>query len=155
MIPATALDDVAIAAFRFTANEHVMRWSAHTERPQSVRAARAAITAQLHAAGFRPPAIHNAEIILAELTANVVRYAHGAFDLALDCNHQRAVVLHVLDRGPGFHHDRVYRRTSSRRTDVAYFIVTTLGSDFTIEKRIGGGSHARVVLPRTADAIEP
>lgn len=87
-----------------------------------------------------------AEIVLRELIANVVRYAPGLVEIALDwCG--PTPVLHVLDRGPGFRYDPNVSVDSLSDRGRGLTIVRLLSEEFLVSERPDGGSHARSVLP--------
>jgi anti-sigma regulatory factor (Ser/Thr protein kinase) len=148
MIDGDAVDDVAIAAIAIRRDDGLSRWSAHSDAPASVRAARDAVLKTIATSGFREGGA--LEIVLAELIGNVARHAPGPFEIALDCSGD-SPVLHVLDEGRGF------RKAARLPSDMlseggrGLYIVAALTPDFTIERRFGGGSHARVVLPASGD----
>jgi serine phosphatase RsbU (regulator of sigma subunit)/anti-sigma regulatory factor (Ser/Thr protein kinase) len=144
-------DDVAIATMRVNSQAGaISRWTVQTAEPSAVNAARAQLLKAVATHVQSDAAMQIASLILAELIANVVRYAAGEMDLAVDLNGVEPVV-HVLDRGAGFHHSprlpKDYLDVSGR----GLFLVASLSSDFNIERRLGGGSHARAVISTTAE----
>ena len=87
----------------------------------------------------------SAELAFGELIGNVVRYAPGRLVVLLDVSAE-APVLHVLDEGPGFEfRPRLPADVLSERGR-GLFLATAFADEVSVERRRGGGSHARVVL---------
>jgi anti-sigma regulatory factor (Ser/Thr protein kinase) len=89
--------------------------------------------------------VTTAELIVAELLGNVVRYARGRVDVVLDCSAD-VPVLHIIDGGAGFEHNPRLPADAYAENGRGLFIVAELAREFTISRAPGGGSHARVVL---------
>jgi anti-sigma regulatory factor (Ser/Thr protein kinase) len=92
--------------------------------------------------------VENAEVVLGELLGNTVRHAPGPVDVIADWS-GTAPVVHVLDRGPGFHHIGMLPADLYSESGRGLFIVSALTQDFRVTRREGGGSHARAVLTLT------
>jgi anti-sigma regulatory factor (Ser/Thr protein kinase) len=76
---------------------------------------------------------------------NVVRYAPGLIRTMLDVSGE-AAVLHVVDEGGGFEfRPRLPADVLSERGR-GLFLVTAFAEELSVERRRGGGSHARAVL---------
>ncbi|MGA8575823.1 MAG: ATP-binding protein [Candidatus Cybelea sp.] len=95
----------------------------------------------------REDAIVRLDIIYAEIVSNAVRHAPGVLEVRVECGARGGdVTLHVMDRGPGY---RVNPRLPSdlfSETGRGLFIISMHADHFTVERRHGGGSHARIVL---------
>jgi len=61
--------------------------------------------------------------------------------------------LHVLDRGPGFHHVPALPRDVYSESGRGLFIISLLSKDFSVAKRPTGGSHARALLGLSSRAF--
>ena len=147
-------DDVVVLTMRVDPEAgHVQRWAFDTADAPRAHATREAFLAALAAGGTTAPTAFTAELIFSELLGNVVRYAPGAVEVALEQDTGYAPVLHFFDRGPGF--DVMPRLPTDRMSERGrgLFLVWSLAEDFSVGKRPGGGSHARAVLPaRAGDA---
>jgi PAS domain S-box-containing protein len=121
------------------------RWSFESADAAASTAARRAFCEVLRERGFRPNDVALAEIVFGELTGNVVRYAPGPVDVALDTTGTRPV-LHVLDRGEGFELNPRLPADAMAERGRGLFIVDALVDEFTIARRAPRGSHARAVL---------
>ncbi len=161
---ASAKDDVAILVLGMTGGaaskpgerEPVERWSFETWDGNAAQAARRAFAAGLRARAADPECIYKAEVVFGELVGNAARYAPGRVEVTVDWS-GAAPVLHVLDRGPGFHHVPALPRDVYSESGRGLFIISSMSDDFSVSKRPSGGSHARAVLslyggpfPRTA-----
>jgi anti-sigma regulatory factor (Ser/Thr protein kinase) len=76
---------------------------------------------------------------------NVVRYAGGQAEIILDLSGETPV-LHVLDRGHGFEHNRRLPKDIMSENGRGLFLVTAFAEEINVSRRKDGGSHARVVL---------
>ncbi len=100
---------------------------------------------RLHAVGLGADDTSAAELVFGELLGNVVRYAPGSITAILDVSCS-AAVLHVLDDGRGFEfRPRLPVDLLSERGR-GLFLVTAFAEELSVERRRGGGSHARAVL---------
>ncbi len=159
-----APDDVAILAVSF---HHPLRslegprgataWMFDAADPRAASRARADLVARLRAVGLNAEEALNAELVFGELVGNVVRYAPGPIEVMLDVSGQ-SPVLHVLDEGSGFEfRPRLPIDVMSERGR-GLFLVTAFAEELSVERRRGGGSHARAVLSgrtryRTASSL--
>ncbi len=152
-----ASDDVAIFTVRRDPDEDacaVERWTFDSSDAETARATRHAVLRRLAEHGLSADALGAAEIAFAELIGNVVRYAPGAAEVALDCS-AAAPVLHVLDRGRGFRHLPKLPDDVLSERGRGLYIVSALADDFTVARRPHGGSHARAVLSLSQRALSP
>ena len=95
--------------------------------------------------GLSDDEVSGAELVFGELVGNVVRYAPGSITAILDVS-MPAPVLHVLDDGRGFEfRPRLPVDLLSERGR-GLFLVSTFADELSVERRRGGGSHARAVL---------
>jgi anti-sigma regulatory factor (Ser/Thr protein kinase) len=102
-------------------------------------------------AGINDENVVVAELIVAELLGNVVRYASGRVDLILDYSAD-VPVIHLIDSGTGFEHNPRLPADAYAENGRGLYIVAELAREFTIARAPGGGSHARVVLETRASA---
>jgi serine phosphatase RsbU (regulator of sigma subunit)/anti-sigma regulatory factor (Ser/Thr protein kinase) len=144
-----ARDDVAVFIVRRIsdgeAGTAIARWRFAAEDATAARRMQREVSELLVEHGLSDDAVGAAELLLAELLGNVVRYAGGITEVAIDRS-GASPVLHVLDRGRGFRHmPRLPADVLSERGRGLY-IVSALADDFTVTRRPDGGSHARAVL---------
>jgi PAS domain S-box-containing protein len=147
-----AHDDVAIIAVRFDqplteldGARRAAAWEFDAADAAGAGAARAEYAAALHAAGLAADEVFSAELVFGELIGNVVRYAPGPIRAMLDVSGE-APVLHVIDAGQGFEfRPRLPADILSERGR-GLFLVTAFAEELSVERRRGGGSHARAVL---------
>ena len=113
---------------------------------ERVRAVQRAIVEKLSARKYDADTLAACELAFMELVGNAVRYAPGEVNVVLDTSNP-AAILHVLDRGPGFTYVRPEAVEQTRESGRGLFIIAALTEKFFVSHRLGGGSHARVVLP--------
>jgi PAS domain S-box-containing protein len=147
-----AHDDVAILLVEFVdrltecgADVRAKRWTFDVARPDDASSARRALAQELRDIGLGDEHVTTAELIVAELLGNVVRYARGRVDVVLDCSAD-VPVLHIIDGGAGFEHNPRLPADAYAENGRGLFIVAELAREFTISRAPNGGSHARVVL---------
>jgi PAS domain S-box-containing protein len=147
-----AHDDVAILLVEFVdrltecgADVRAKRWTFDVARADDASSARRALAQELRDIGLGDEHVTTAELIVAELLGNVVRYARGRVDVVLDCSAD-VPVLHIIDGGAGFEHNPRLPADAYAENGRGLFIVAELAREFTISRAPGGGSHARVVL---------
>jgi PAS domain S-box-containing protein len=153
-----AHDDVAILLVEFierltefAGNVRAKRWIFDVADPEAVRAARQALFDELRGAGINDENVLVAELIVAELLGNAVRYATGNVDLILDYSAD-VPVIHLIDGGTGFEHNPRLPADTYAESGRGLYIVAELAREFTIARAPGGGSHARVVLETRASS---
>lgn len=142
-------DDVAILTVRMTAvdeRDGVFRWYLDSANAHAASAARREVVRRLAAWGVPAESLFSCELIFGELIANVVDYAPGRVQIVLDGRLDRPV-LHMLDEGDGF--TLVPRLPTDLLSERGrgLFLIWTLSDDFNVDVRLGGGAHARAVLP--------
>jgi anti-sigma regulatory factor (Ser/Thr protein kinase) len=123
----------------------IERWQFDAEDANAAQAARRGFTDGLRSRRADPECIDKAEVVLGELVGNVARYAKGPVEVIVDWT-GAAPVLHVLDRGPGFHHVPALPRDVYSESGRGLYIISAMSEDFSVSKRPDGGSHARAVL---------
>jgi PAS domain S-box-containing protein len=145
-------DDVAMLLLHYEGSPFELpgmlrapRWSFESADAAASASARRAFCEVLHERGFQEIDVALAEIVFGELTGNVVRYAPGPVDVALDTTGMRPV-LHVLDGGEGFELNPRLPADALAERGRGLFIVDALADEFTIARRAPRGSHARAVL---------
>lgn len=145
-------DDVAILLVEFAeritecaGNVRARRWGFDVTDAGEAVAARRALAGELRAEGLNDECVLVAEMIVAELLGNVVRYASGYVDVILD--HSADVpVIHIIDNGEGFEYNPRLPADAYAESGRGLFIVAELAREFTIARAPSGGSHMRVVL---------
>lgn len=96
---------------------------------------------------FSADDIASAELVFGELIGNVVRHAKSGCDAEIAIDHGGPrTVLHVLDRGAGFHHISRLPPDPYAETGRGLFLIAALTGELTVTERPDGGSHARTVL---------
>ena len=85
------------------------------------------------------------ELVVAELIGNALRHAPGTIELILEAHADR-VVLHVIDKGPGFAFSPRLPSDLYSEAGRGLFLIASFSTDFTVERRAGGGSHARITF---------
>jgi PAS domain S-box-containing protein len=121
------------------------RWAFDANDATVAHEARYSFVGALRDGGLRGDNLNAAELVFGELLGNVVRYAPGPIEIIFDWS-QRAPVLHVLDRGPGFAFAPKLPSDLLSERGRGLYIVWALAEDFNVTERYDGGSHARAVL---------
>jgi len=143
-----AHDDVAILAVRMPGPDvpdPFTRFALRSDDPERVSAVRRAFSIMLAERGADKEAAYSAELVFGELLGNVARYAPGDFDVAIDFATEEPV-LHLLDNGPGFRFNPNLPDDVLSERGRGLYIVSSLAKSFSVDPRLGGGSHARAVL---------
>lgn len=91
-------------------------------------------------------------LVFAELVVNAVRHAPGALSLSLE-RRGDDVLLHVIDRGPGFDYQPALPRNLWSEGGRGLFLVSQLAKAVHVERLTGIGGHVTVTLPVTCAAI--
>ncbi|HWT05800.1 MAG TPA: SpoIIE family protein phosphatase, partial [Xanthomonadales bacterium] len=94
-------DDVAIMVVSVEASVPVQRWRFDPQWSDVAMRVRRELCAALERASLDAARILDAELIFAELIGNTLHHAPGIVELILE-PHDDRVVLHLLDKGPGF-----------------------------------------------------
>ena len=85
------------------------------------------------------------ELIFAELIGNALRHAPGTVELILE-THEDRVVMHLLDKGPGFAFSPRLPSDLYSEAGRGLFLIAYFATNFVVERRAGGGSHARITF---------
>ncbi len=123
-------------------------WAAEISGAEGTRAVRAACRAYLlrHAVPDEL-AFANADLIVAEVLANVERHAPGTAAFHLDWNGRHPRLL-VLDRGPGFPPEpRTTLLDPYAESGRGLAIIALLAVEHTFGNRRDGGAYVCVLLP--------
>ncbi len=150
VLPNRASDDVAILVVRMdfaAVEQHVERVTFALDDGDMAHDARNAFIAVLARNHFSANERFEAELVFGELVANVVRHAAGStrIEVACDCTGPQ-IVLHVLDRGPGFRHIGRLPADLYSESGRGLYLIAALTDDFSVSERPDGGSHARAVF---------
>lgn len=140
----TAGDDVAILAVRFELSTAERCWRFDPSWKDAARRAREELREVIEGAGYRDGVTF--DFIFAELCANLIYYAPGIVEFHVQVG-DGALILHVVDKGPGFHFFPRLPRDLFSESGRGLYLIAALADGFTVEPRPGGGSHARVILP--------
>jgi len=143
-----ARDDVAILTVRFDSAKEVQRWRFDPMWPDAGRRVRDEIRQTLGSAGFSDRGLLDYDVIFAELLSNIIRYASGTAEIILEKQSDQ-FVLHILDKGPGFLFIPRLPADLFSEFGRGLFLIANLALNFSVERRPGGGSHARVVLAKS------
>jgi serine phosphatase RsbU (regulator of sigma subunit)/anti-sigma regulatory factor (Ser/Thr protein kinase) len=140
-----ARDDVAILTVAVRHGAPVRRWRFDPMWADAALRVRREARAALNAAGIVDPCLRDVELVVAELLGNAIRYAPGTIELILE-ERADAIVLHVLDKGPGFAFSPRLPADLYSESGRGLFLISRLAHDFTVERRPGRGSHARAIF---------
>ncbi len=136
-------DDVAILALNFVPMD---RWKFESNDQSAAQQARREFCDLLHQKEYCAEDSAAGELIFGEVVSNVARHAPGTVEAALEWSGRRAV-LHVLDRGPGYHAETPTRADVLSESGRGLWLVNRIGGQIEIEPLPGFGMHTRVVLP--------
>ena len=140
-------DDVVLFTVRVVGDgANLKRWSFDARDVATGRAVRGEFAAALETHGVRDDDLFAAEVIFGELLGNVVRHAPGPIEIVVEWDPERAPVLHVLDRGPGFVLAPRLPSDVLAERGRGLFIVWSLAEELNVTKRPDGGAHARAVF---------
>ena len=148
----TPRDDIAVIVVNFA--QTTMRWqfeaadsrSAYTMRDEYFRSLlrwSEADDDQLSVCG----------LIFAELIGNAVRHAAGPLSASLEVRGD-AIVLHVIDEGPGFDFVPALPRNLWAESGRGLYLIQRLSRGVRAERLPGRGSHVAVTLPVECDHRE-
>ncbi len=145
VLPNHARDDVAILGVRVGDGPQALRWRFDPRWPDVGKRVRLELSDELVRSGFEPQRLFSFELIFAELLANLIRYAPGTAEAILEIRPD-AFVLHTIDKGPGFQFLARLPQDLFSERGRGLFLISQMACEFNVERRPGGGSHARVVL---------
>lgn len=138
-------DDIAILALRFGKSE--IRWQFEAA---DARAAYTLRDEYLHSlislCAPNEEELSTCGLIFAELIGNAVRHAPGPLSVSLELLGED-VVLHMIDKGPGFEFEPSLPATVWAESGRGLFLVSTLARHVRVERLAGLGSHVIVTLP--------
>lgn len=138
-------DDIAILAMRFGRPE--MRWQFEAADARAAYAMRDQYFRSLQEAGaYDEEELSTCGLIFAELIGNAVRYAPGSLSVSLEIR-GRDIVLHVIDKGPGFTYEPSLPSNIWAEGGRGLFLVATLARAVQVERLPGLGSHVMATLP--------
>jgi anti-sigma regulatory factor (Ser/Thr protein kinase) len=93
----------------------------------------------------RVDALECLDMIYAELVSNAIRHAPGVIEMRIECVRIGGdIVLHMLDRGPGYRAASRLPADLMSETGRGLFIISIFSERMTVKRRTGGGSHTRV-----------
>ncbi len=141
----TSSDDVAMLLVSSAASGDLRRWRFDPFWRDAVERVRTEVVAVFEAAGIGGDRTIDVEIVFAELLSNQLRYSYGTVDLFVERN-EANVVLHLLDNGPGFRFNPRLPSDPMSESGRGLFLIDALSSQFSVDHRPGGGSHARIVF---------
>ena len=147
----TLRDDIAILTVAFEApfaadgSDRVIDWRFDAHDAIRATEVRREFASALLASGVHADDVAASELVLGELIGNVVRHARGPLRVTLDRTNEKPV-LHVLDDGGGFEHDRRLPPDAMAEHGRGLFIVSHFADEVSIARRRLGGSHTRAVL---------
>jgi PAS domain S-box-containing protein len=149
VLPGGAQDDVAILAVKWGSlpietGGPLSRWVFDVHDADAARHARQAFTQQLQSENVSPDDIAMAELVFMELLGNVVRYAPGQVEIAVDWSGV-IPVLHAIDHGPGFSRNPKLPDLLAE-SGRGIYLISMLTEEFQVLQVPGGGSHACAVL---------
>jgi anti-sigma regulatory factor (Ser/Thr protein kinase) len=138
-------DDVAIMVIAVETSVPVQRWRFDPRWSDVAKRVRRELCEALQRTSLDPARVLDVELIFAELIGNALHHAPGVIELILE-THDERVVLHVLDKGPGFAFSP--RLPSDLYSEVGrgVYLIANFSTNFIVERRAGGGSHARITF---------
>ncbi len=138
-------DDVAIMVISVQGAVPVQRWRFDPRWSDVAARARRELCAALEHTSLDRARFVDAELVVAELLGNALRHAPGTVELILE-PHADLVVLHFLDAGPGFEFSPRLPSDLYSEFGRGLFLIRHFTTDFSVERRPGGGSHARITF---------
>lgn len=145
-------DDVAILSVRTDNAKEVRRWRFDPMWEDAALRVRKELVETLPPE-FDAASRTDVEVIFSELMSNIIRYADGTAEVILE-EQSGQFVLHVLDKGAGFLFIPKLPPDLFSEFGRGLFLIANLCVDFSMERRPGGGSHARVVLAKSTGAVQ-
>jgi len=136
-------DDVAIMVISVATSDPVQRWRFDPRWSDVTARVRGELCAALERQSLDAARKLDVELIFAELIGNALRHAPGTLELILEVHDDR-VVLHLLDKGPGFEFSPRLPSDLYSERGRGLYLIRCFATDFIVERRAGGGSHARI-----------
>jgi anti-sigma regulatory factor (Ser/Thr protein kinase) len=140
-----ARDDVAILSVYVETHPDIPRWRFDPRWADAGRRVRSEIREMLSRERFDEERVCTFDLIYAEIIANLIRHAAGTAELLLQRSSD-GFVLHVLDKGPGFQVAPRLPNDLFSENGRGLYLISKLADGFSVERRPGGGSHARITL---------
>ena len=140
-----ARDDVALLSVFVEAHLDIPRWRVDPRWPDAGRRVRSEIRHMLALEGLDEEQLSAFDVIYAETVANLIRHAGGTAEFLLQRQPDR-FVLHVLDKGPGFQISPRLPNDLFSENGRGLYLIAKLADGFSVERRPGGGSHARISI---------
>ncbi|MDQ6926097.1 MAG: SpoIIE family protein phosphatase, partial [Candidatus Eremiobacteraeota bacterium] len=144
-------DDVAIMVISVETSVPVQRWRFDPQWRDVAKRVRGELCAALERASLDAARILDAELIFAELIGNTLHHAPGIVELILEAHDDR-VVLHLLDKGPGFAFSPRLPADLYSEVGRGVYLIAHFATTFVVERRAGGGSHARITFSTSQGA---
>jgi anti-sigma regulatory factor (Ser/Thr protein kinase) len=138
-------DDVAIMVINVDAAVPVQRWRFDPRWSDVASRVRGELCASLERTPLACACAIDVELVFAELVGNALRHSPGTVELILE-GHGDRIVLHLLDKGPGFEFSPRLPSDLYSEFGRGLFLIASFATDFTVERRPGGGSHARITF---------
>jgi anti-sigma regulatory factor (Ser/Thr protein kinase) len=145
-------DDVAMLLVSSEATGELRRWRFDPFWRDAVERVRREFLDAITSTGLHPARFLDVEIVFAEVLSNLLRYVAGLVDIFLECNPDNHV-MHVLDPGPGFQFNPRLPSDPMSESGRGLFLISALSTQFSVERRPGGGSHARIVFAREKERL--
>lgn len=146
-------DDIAIMVVTF--GKRAIRWQFEAEDARTAYSMRDGFFRALQEfSEGDEAAVSQCATIFAELIGNAVRHAPGPLSVALETRGSE-LVLHVVDRGPGFHYRPRLPEDVWAESGRGLFLITALSRSVEVTPVPGRGTHVAVTLPLDvrADAV--
>lgn len=144
VLTAGSRDDVAILCMTVVRSRRLY-WTLDARDVEETMRLRSEILGELCSKRTLEVQSITAELVLAELIGNLVRYAPEPAEISLEWDHGHAI-LHVRDNGPGFAFTPKLPNDVFSENGRGLFLIAALSDDFNVTRRPEGGSHARVVF---------
>jgi serine phosphatase RsbU (regulator of sigma subunit)/anti-sigma regulatory factor (Ser/Thr protein kinase) len=140
-----ARDDIAIMVVKFGSSE--VRWQFEASDARAAYSIRDQFCQTIcELCGVDQEQLSKCALIFAELIANIVRHAPGPLSVSVELVGHK-VVLHVIDKGPGFAYEPSLPGDLWSENGRGLFLVSRLARAVEVEKVPGLGSHVAVTLP--------
>jgi serine phosphatase RsbU (regulator of sigma subunit)/anti-sigma regulatory factor (Ser/Thr protein kinase) len=143
-------DDVAIMVITVEGSVPVQRWRFDPRWRDVAARVRRELCTSLERTSLGAARAVDVELVFAELIGNALRHTPGTVELILEA-HAGRVVLHLLDKGPGFEFSPRLPSDLYSEFGRGLFLIACFATDFSVERRPGGGSHARITFASQGD----